>query len=93
MTKSNVFRTSSHEVKEAFENVDSHKFLAWLTPFIPAPKTINNVKRAQENGLETEYAFRKEDDRLSQDLIEELNIHSPVPDLNEVSFEMYQSRY
>lgn len=39
-----------------------------------------------ENDLATEYAFREEDGERSQDLTEELNLTSPIPDLNAASF-------
>lgn len=44
------------------------------------------MKPVAENDLATEYAFREEDGERSQDLTEELNLTSPIPDLNAVSF-------
>ena len=44
------------------------------------------MKPVAEKDLATEYAFREEDGERSQDLTEELNLTSPIPDLNAVSF-------
>ena len=72
--KSKVSGTSPQEAKEITGNVDGCGFLTWLTPFIAARKTKSNVNLVQENGVETEYAFREEDDEQSQDLTAKPNL-------------------
>ena len=71
------------EAKEATENVDGYELLAWLTALIQLVKprvmlTLNNKTALRVCPCE-------EDDKNSQDLIKELSLHSPIPDLNEVA--------
>ena len=56
-----------------------------VTSSIPAYKTKSNINLVHQNGVEMEYALREKDDKQRQDLTEQQNLPSPIPDLNETT--------